>query len=30
MTSSLFSAIYCAFGKYNVDYFHAEEPCAIL
>lgn len=30
MTSSLFAAIYCSFGKYDVIHFHAEGPCAVL
>lgn len=30
MTSSLFGALKCAFGKYDVVHFHAEGPCATL
>lgn len=30
MTSSLFGAIHCAFGKYDVIHFHAEGPCSML
>ena len=30
MTSSLFGAIKCAFGRYDVVHFHAEGPCAML
>ena len=30
MTSSLFGAICCAFGKYDIVHFHAEGPCAML
>ena len=30
MTSSFFSAICTAFGKYDVVHFHAEGPCAML
>jgi len=30
MTSSVFGAIACAFGRYDVVHFHAEGPCAML
>lgn len=30
MTSSFFSAVAAAFGKYDVVHFHAEGPCAML
>ncbi|MBQ7775718.1 MAG: glycosyltransferase family 4 protein [Lachnospiraceae bacterium] len=30
MTSSVFGAICCAFGNYDVVHFHAEGPCAML
>lgn len=30
MTSSLFGAVACAFGRYDVVHFHAEGPCAML
>ncbi len=30
MTSSVFAALYAAFGTYDVVHFHAEGPCAML
>ncbi len=30
MSASLFAALKCAFGKYDVVHFHAEGPCAML
>ena len=30
MSSSVFAAVAAAFGKYDVVYFHAEGPCAML
>lgn len=30
MSSSVFGAICCAFGRYDVIHFHAEGPCAML
>lgn len=30
MTSSVFGAVYAAFGNYDVVHFHAEGPCAML
>ena len=30
MSASVFAAIRCAFGKYDVVHFHAEGPCAML
>lgn len=30
MSASVFGAIRCAFGKYDIVHFHAEGPCAML
>lgn len=30
MSSSVFAAIRCAFGRYDIVHFHAEGPCAML
>lgn len=30
MSSSIFGAIKCAFGRYDVVHFHAEGPCAMI
>ena len=30
VTSSIFGAILCAFGKYDAVHFHAEGPCAMM
>lgn len=30
MSSSIFAAIKCAFGRYDIVHFHAEGPCAMI